>query len=108
MKARLKMLHASESILNLAPVALNGTLPNSTPQIPTKYKNVLDKFPNLTTYHFKKDLPAHNVVHVIDTLDSEPCKAKLRPIMPGTEKAIKGKKSWSELEALGIVERVDP
>ena len=28
--------------------------------------------------------------------------------MKGTEKAIKGEKSWKELETLGIVERVNP
>ena len=28
--------------------------------------------------------------------------------MPGTEKEIKGKQNWKQLEQMGIIERVDP
>ena len=72
------------------------------------FRNIINKYPNLTKFHFDKKVPAHNVIHTIETGAAKPVKAKLRPIMKGTEKAIKGKKSWDELVALGIVERVRP
>lgn len=37
-----------------------------------------------------------------------PCKAKVRRLLPGSPKAIKGKSAWMQLERLGIVEKVDP
>ena len=103
-KAPLKMMQTTPHILNLAPIDVQPVQQT----VPTKYMQILDKYPNLTKFNFKKQLPAHNVIHTIETGDSAPCRAKLRPIMPGTKKDILGRKSCEELEQLGIWERVDP
>ena len=50
--------------------------------------------------------PKHGVVHEIETKNHKPCKASVRPIMPGTQKDIDAKKTWFELEKLGVIERV--
>ena len=101
----LKMAKVNSSILNLAPIANVGAtnLTSDTDTIPTKYRKIIDQYPNLTKFHFKKAVPAHNVIHHIETDNEESCTAKLRPIMKGTEKAIKGEQSWMELVELGIV-----
>ena len=57
---------------------------------------------------FKNSSSKFNFKHRILTNDESPCTAKMRPLMPGSPKAIEGEKSWRELEALGIVEKVPP
>ena len=80
------------------------------PQVtPEKYKKIIDKYPDLLKTDFHSDKPPkHGIVHNIDTGDSLPCTAKARPLMPGSPKAVQGKKDWENLEKLGIVERVPP
>ena len=35
-------------------------------------------------------------------------KCKVRPLMPNSEKAVKGKEAWDQMVQLGVVEKVDP
>lgn len=79
-----------------------------TAPISKVYQDLLDKFPDLLKYDFKNVEPKHGVIHNIDTGTSRPCQAKMRPLMPGSPKAIQGEKNWKELEELGIVKLVDP
>ena len=76
--------------------------------IPPQYKQLVDKYPKLLNTDFHSDVPKHGVVHHIDTGDSKPCTAKVRPLMPGSPKAVQGQKDWLHLESMGIVERVPP
>ena len=46
--------------------------------------------------------PKLGIKHVIDTKEEAPT----RPLLPGSEKEVKGKKPWKELEELGIVIKV--
>ena len=62
----------------------------------------------MLTPSFKELSTAHNVTHRIPTGNSSPVKAKLRPLLPGSDKAVKGKEAWDQMEKLGVVERVDP
>ena len=73
-----------------------------------EYKKLLDDHPNLLKPTFRADQPKHGVVHHIDTGQSKPCKAKVRPLMAGSPKAVEGERQWRELERLGIIEPVDP
>ena len=57
--------------------------------------------------NFKEAKTKHNIEHAIKT-SGPPCKAKVRPILPGSQKAIEGFKAWKELVDLGIVEKVKP
>ena len=82
--------------------------PQKTSPVPEAYGNLLQKFPDITSYDFTTAKAKHGVMHHIDTGDSLPCRAKARPIMPGSPKAIQGEKAWNELDKLGIVERVGP
>ena len=56
--------------------------------------------------NFRIVTPKHGVVHTIETGNCPPCHAKVRPLMPGSPKAIKAEENWRELEKLGIVEQV--
>ena len=111
----LRYKEVDPSALQLAPVQsfqkysqLRGQESKEPPKpFPTAYKNLLDQFPDIQKCNFVKD-PAHGVVHHIDTGNNSPCKAKPRPLMPGTQKAILGEKSWRKLEELGIITKVDP
>ena len=53
-------------------------------------------------------MPRHGIIHEIDTGTSAPCRAKVRHILPNTEKYNQGYKSWMELEKLGIIEKISP
>ena len=82
---------------------------NEKPEpIPAKYQALVDKFPELQKFDFRKMDVKHGVTHNIDTGSSAPCRAKVRPLLPGSPKAIQGEKNWKELEELGIVEKCDP
>ena len=117
-KFHLRFTEVAGSSLNLAPVETSLTFQkwsqhkaqeNQLPKqpFPTLYQNLLNKFPDIQTCDFVKQ-PAHGVVHTINTGNNRPCKARPRPLMPGTPKAILGEKSWRKLETLGIIEKVDP
>ena len=71
------------------------------------YKRVLAKFPGLLKQNFNAEPTKSDVIHRIKT-EGPPIKAKVRKLLPGSQKAIKAKAAWDELIALGIVEKVDP
>ena len=78
-------------------------------KIPAKYQAIVDKYPELQKENFQDGgkTTKHGVVHSINTGNSRPCTAKVRPLMAGSPKATKGKENWFELEKLGIIERVN-
>ena len=45
----------------------------------------------------------HSVVHTISTGNNTPCKARPRPLLAGTKKVVESKKTWFNLEELGVV-----
>ena len=47
-------------------------------------------------------------MHRIHTGESQPCRAKCRPLLPGSPKEKAAKRAWMALVELGIVEPVDP
>ena len=73
--------------------------------IPPVYEKMLAKYPGIDTPNFKIP-PAHGVVHHIDTGDHPPCRAKLRRLLPGCPKEVKGKEKILEMERLGILKRI--
>ena len=49
----------------------------------------------------------HGVTHTINIEPgAKPCKAKVRPLLANSEKAIKGKEAWDQMARLGVIERV--
>ena len=76
------------------------TLPDS------QYKSLLAKFPGLLQQNFHSDQTS-NIVHRIHTTGG-PIRAKVRRLLPGSDKAKKAKEAWFELIKHGIVEKVDP
>ena len=85
----------------------NQTSHQKAPTIPSAYAKLLADYPDIDTVDFTVK-PQHNVVHTIDTGQNKPCKAKARPIMPNSPRAIQGEKAWRELEKLGIIAKVNP
>ena len=75
------------------------------PPIPSRYQKIIDAHPDVLKVTFLKE-PLHGVVHDIPTGNNKPCKAICRPIMAGTEKAIKAEATWRQLEKMGVVEKV--
>ena len=65
--------------------ALDKTKPVSIPQ---QYLNLILKYKAVLKCDFSNKQPKHGVFHTIDTGNNTPCRAKVRPIMPGTPKAI--------------------
>ena len=82
-------------------------LAEKKPEIPAEFKCLLNKYPSLLQTNFKAKSKGQPVIHYIDTKDSNPCTAKLRPLMKGSPKEVKGKEAWQELIDFGIVELVD-
>ena len=76
------------------------TLPQ---KIPLAYQKLLDEFKSILTPNFKE--VKHSVVHSIPTGDAQPIRSKARPLLPGSPKAIAGKKAWDQMVELGIVEK---
>ena len=68
-----------------------------------RYREILNKYPDSLKTNFKATEVNHCVVHKIETGSNEPCRAKVRPLLKGSPKAIKGEANWKELERLGIV-----
>ena len=81
--------------------------PPKSNEIPQAYRSLLAKYPGVLECKFL-DNPKHNIIHEIDTADHRPCRAKPRPIMPGTLKATVGKDRWLELEQKGVTEKIKP
>ena len=52
--------------------------------------------------------PSHGVLHKLDTAGHEPCRSRVRRLLPGSPREVHGKKAWQDLIDLGIVERVNP
>ena len=71
--------------------------------MPPDYQALIDKFPEILKVNFLEK-PKHDV-HEIVTNNAKPCKAKPRPILSGTKKAVESKKTWLELERLGVISR---
>ena len=67
------------------------------------FKSLVEKYAILKA-NFKKE-PTTDIFHRIETT-GEPFKSKVRPLLASSEKYIKGKKIWEEMERLGVVERV--
>ena len=84
--------------------------PEKSVPISPEYQALLDKYPDLLNLaSFKEEFTKNGVIHRIHIKkDAKPVKAKLRRLIPGSEKAIKAKEAFDELIRLGIVERVDP
>ena len=61
-------------------------------KIPHQFQLLIDKYPSLKKPNFKE--VKHTVEHAIDTKDSPPIRTKTRPLLPGSPKAIAGKKAW--------------
>ena len=77
--------------------------------IPPEYQALLDKFPDILKVNFKEEHTKNGVVHRINIKkNSKPVKAKLRQLLPGSQKAIKAKEAFDELIKLGVVEKVNP
>ena len=116
-RIRLKVNH-SGPLPNLAPVESEVSFQkwsqkcaSSTEepqcQIPSAYAKILAEYPNITKVDFTKP-PAHGIIHEIDTSNHKPCKARVRPVMPGSPKAVQGEKAWREMDRLGIIRKCDP
>ena len=73
--------------------------------IPPAYKEIVDQYPGVLKVNFI-DTPLHGVKHDIKTGSNRPCKATVRKMVPGSEKAIKTEKAWKQLERIGVVEKV--
>ena len=56
--------------------------------IPQQYVQLIKKYSQVLKCDFKSEQPKHGVFHTIDTGNNTPCRAKVRPIMPGTPCAI--------------------
>ena len=78
-------------------VASIKAVPNPTPspKIPLAYQKLLQEFKSILTPNFKE--VKHSIVHSIPTGDAAPVRSKARPLLPGSPKAIAGKKAWDEL-----------
>ena len=76
-------------------------------EIPEFYQTLINRFPNLLKTSFTATSNGQKVIHYIDTGQAPPCSARLRPLMKGSPKEVKGKEAWMELVDFGIVEPVD-
>ena len=54
--------------------------------IPRRYRDLLNKFPSIMKPDFNLTKVKHGVVHTIETGSNKPVTTKVRPLMPGTEK----------------------
>ena len=77
-------------------------------KIQPKYLKLIDQFPGILTPSFKDLSTKHGVTHKIQTGSAPPSKARVRPLLANSEKAIKGKEAWDTMVKLGVVERIEP
>ena len=96
----------ADFIFSMAAMAELGNDPVAPEKVPDEYRKLLDKYPALLETSFKAKSNGKTVIHYIHT-KGKPCSAKLRPLMKGSPKEVKGKENWQELVDLGIVEPVD-
>ena len=83
--------------------AINSLSETST--IPSEYQKLINKYPQVLKADFKE--VKHSVEHCIDTPEnSTPIRTKVRPLLPGSPKAVAGQKAWQQMIDLGIVEKV--
>ena len=71
---------------------------NSVPEGP--YQDLIKKFPELLKPNFKTETPKNKISHRIHTGSHPPCRAKARPLLPDSPKAVEGKKAWQQLKQL--------
>ena len=95
----LKLAPAKSDLLGIAQVGAEGanfktwsqvhkTNDEASPDdIPPAYETLLQQFPGIEKPDFRA-IPAHGVVHHINTADHPPCKAKVRKLLPGSPKEI--------------------
>ena len=76
-------------------------------KVPPQYQCLLDKYSGVLTTNFQAKKNGEPVIHYIDTGSEKPCSAKLRPLMKGSPKEVKGKAAFQELINFGNVEPVD-
>ena len=72
-----------------------------------EYVELLKKYKSILKLNFNEATTKHRIEHEIRT-SGPPCKAKTRPLMPGSPKVVKGRKAWMELLDLGIIAKVPP
>ena len=96
-----------EVAFEVASMKVLGADPEPTP-IQGKYKKLIDQFPEIQQPCFKDLSTKHGITHKIPTGSHPPHKCKVRPLMPNSEKAVKGKEAWDQMVQLGVVEKVDP
>ena len=76
-------------------------------EIKPKYAKLINKYSEILTPTFQDSSTRHKVFHKIKIIEgSVPSKAKVRKLLPGSPKEVKGKAAWMELVKLGVVERV--
>ena len=74
-----------------------------------EFKALIKKYPALLKLEFDdSEEPKNKVLHKIDTGSHQPCRSRVRRLIPGSHKAVEGHKAIQDLERLGIIERVDP
>ena len=62
----------------------------------SEYQELLHKYKGVLTPNFNEEVTKHGIEHrIITNNKSPPCRAKLRPLLPGSPKAVKGEKAWS-------------
>ena len=71
--------------------------------VPRRYQRLLEDFPGIGSPNFKAQ-PLTN--HTIETGESKPCTAKVRPLAKGSRKHDLGKKALEELVQLGVAQRL--
>ena len=82
---------------------------SSESKIQPKYQKLLAEFPEILEPSFNELSTKHGVTHKIQVNpEMPPCRAKVRPLMPNSEKAVKGKEAWEVMEKLGVVEKIKP
>ena len=84
-----------------------STVQEALKKLPPEYVNLIHQYPDILKTTFNKEVK-HNVTHFIDTGDAKPIRSKVRPLDVNSEKAKQGHKVWKEMQALGVIERVDP
>ena len=83
--------------------SLKELAPESIPKnIPLAYQKLIKEFSSILTPDFKT--VKHNITHAIPTGDSPPVRSKVRPLLPGSPKAVAGHAAWQQMIELGIVE----
>merc|ERR1712079_218295 len=75
--------------------------------ISQEYMDIINKYPEVLKPNFKEAKTKHGITHKIKIKQgASPCTTKVRPLLPGSQKAVEGQKAWQELVDLGIVEKV--